>query len=199
MQVFPLRVAVGFIVRFLLIYGVLMALWPVVSNGYGTLFRAGGGVVSELCGRRIAVQFEHIPDAGRMNDTEMLVGIVGSGVRLPSTLSSWHMGYLPTALLTALVLATPVPLARRTRAILWGLLLVQAFIALRQGILIGYGLHLSAGEPGILGTPFWRGTLLTGINMVAGGQGSSWIAALFIWALVSVRREALDGLLQADG
>lgn len=191
------RRIVGFFLRFLIVYAVLMALWPAVSDVYGSLFRFGG---KSLFGSLSSVQvrFEHLPDAEEMKDTRIWVRKPGSPKWKRFRVSSRHMGYLCTALLTGLLVATPLPWRRRIRAILWGVLVVHGFIALRQGITVAYGLHLSIGEPQMLRDPSWSTPLRIGVEFVAGGPAASCIAAILIWVLVSFRREDLAMILPGN-
>ncbi len=191
------RRIVGFFLRFLIVYAVLMALWPAVGDVYGSLFRTGGKSLFGPFPSSGQVRFEHLPDAEGMNDTRIWVRRPGLRKWRRFRVSSRHMGYLSTALLTGLLVATPLPWRRRTRAIIWGLLVVHVFIALRQGIVVAYGLHLNTGVPQMLRDPYWSNPLRIGVEFLAGGPGSSCIAAILIWILVSLRREDLAMILPA--
>ena len=80
---------------------------------------------------------------------------------------------------------------------IWGLLVVHGFIAIRQGILIVYGLHLNTGVPQMLLDPYWSTSLRIGVDFLTVGPGSSCTAAIVIWMLVSLRREDLGLILPA--
>ena len=192
------RRIVGFFLRFLIVYAALMALWPAVRDIYGSVFRTGGKSLFGGFPASVQVRFEHLPDAEAMNDTRIWVRRSGLPKWRRFRVSSRHMGYLSTALLMGLLVATPLPWRRRTRAIIWGLLVVHGFIAIRQGILIVYGLHLNTGVPQMLRDPYWSTSLRIGVEFLAGGPGSSCMAAIVIWMLVSLRREDLGLILPAQ-
>ena len=54
-------------------------------------------------------------------------------------LSSRYIGYAPTTLLVALILATPLPWRRRLTALFWGLVLIHAWIAFSVLLLVVHG------------------------------------------------------------
>lgn len=189
------RRIVGFLLRFLVVYAALMALWPAVSDIYGSAFRTGGKFLFGAFPSSVQVRFEHLPSAEAMNDTRIWVRKPGSPKWWRFRVSSRHMGYLSTALLTGLLVATPLPWRRRTRTIIWGLIAVHGFIALRQGLAVAYGLHMNTGVPQMLRDPYWSTRLRLGVEFLAGGPSSSCIAAILIWMLVSLRREDLGMIL----
>ncbi len=132
------RVIVGFFVRFLIVYGILMVSWPGLRDAYGTFFRTGGDLLFGSSGSTGLARFRSLPEMDGIRDTEMQVKKRGWRERAPFRISSWYVGYLPTAALVGLIVATPIPWSRRSRALLWGLLLVHGFIALRLALAVAY-------------------------------------------------------------
>lgn len=144
----PPRQLGRFFLAVLIVYAVLMAPWPGLEHGYAYLFRSGSNIVF--------ARFWFWPDGGvRFLDLKALkpgdlapgtpeleaTGTFDTGMELRSQrapgaygylrTSSRYVGYGPTVVLITLVLATPILWARRGWALLWGLLLIHAFIALR--------------------------------------------------------------------
>jgi hypothetical protein len=112
----------------------------------------------------------------------------GSGWAEIVTLDTRSIGWLPTALTLALILATPVPWRQRGWALLWGLLLVHAFILFSLQVWIwdespAVSLaHLSPFRQTIMDSLEY--TLLTQL-------GASFSVPILIWILVTIRRENL--------
>ena len=107
------------------------------------------------------------------------------------------MAYLSTAVLTGLILATPIPWSRRGPALFWGIILLHAFVALRLATLIIFGFALDTPGPLALPDAFWGRTLRAVIVTFSVGQGLSYIFPILIWMLVSLRREDLAMILPA--
>ena len=188
-----------------------MVLWPVVWEEYGVFFRTGAQVLFESFGFKDVVRFEALPEREGMDDTQVLLTKADAPkrtwVRNGTTyhaalatrmkLSSKHVGYVSTAVVVGLILATPIPWSRRGRAFLWGVLLLHAFIAARLAILVVYGLTLnSSGAPAQLDS-LWAATLHTGMQTLSVGPTVSYILPVTIWILVSLRREDLGMVLPA--
>ncbi len=131
-------------------------------------------------------------------DTKIVVG--ARGCRQVGTIghNSRMTGYLPTVEVIALILATTIPWRRRWRALLWGFVLVNGFIAMRLAITL---LHLFSGQwpwalyaPG----PFW-GRILDGTYEVVGISPMLGFAApVFIWIVATFRREDLGRFLNPE-
>ncbi len=183
----------GFAARFLLGYGVLMVLWPVVRGGYRELFRTGG---DSFFGALCSVRFEGLPKSEDTDDTKIFVKSRESSKWTWMTVSSRHVGFMSTAAVVGLIVATPIPWSRRARALLWGLALVHGFIALRLGVLIAYVMSLAGRET--LPATLWNLSVDRGVLSIATGQAFSYIGPVVIWLLVSLRREDLDMIMSAS-
>ena len=186
------RKIIGFFARFLIAYCLLMFLWPVVCGVYGAYFRAGGDLIFGSSG---SVRFQALAEPEGLDDTKFFVRKGASGKWTFTQLSSRHMGYLSTAAVLGLILATPVTWARRGRALLWGLVWLHGFIALRLGILVLYTFSVHTAGPLAVSQGFWSKSLRAGILSVSVGQGLSYIAPIIIWMLVTLRREDLGAIL----
>lgn len=126
----PLKPALGFLLRFLVVFVLLMAPWP----GWKQTYAAGFCTVANLLFARFGDNgLAHFrpsqPDAAhdleitlrnRINDTEY----VFEG-------SAQLQGYKPMAFALALTLASPVPWRRGIKAVLWVLLFVHLYVAFR--------------------------------------------------------------------
>ncbi len=182
---FPTRPIVGFLARFFLVFVVLTALWPMVSGTYCDLFRSGGDI---LFGGYGSVRFRTLPEQEGMDDTKVFVRNRNSRQWAWITISSKHVGYTSTAVLTALIIATPVGWTRRVGALGCGHLLLHGFIALRLLVFV------RAGPAEVVDT-FWNRTIGAGLLSVSTGQGVSYIVPILIWIVISFRREDLESIM----
>ena len=85
----PTRPIVGWLFRFLLVYGMLTALWPLVSDTYCELFRSGGDI---LFGSYGSVRFRALPEPDGMDDTKIFVKHRDSRQWTWIKISSKHVG-----------------------------------------------------------------------------------------------------------
>ncbi len=190
-----LKLVGGFCVRVVLLYGLLIAPWPGVQEGYGALYRYGAETIFGDFGRGGVVQFVPLSGTDPMRDTEIILKkrhapAVG---RLPT--SSRYGGYVPTAFLTALVLATPIRWSRRGLALFWGLLLVSVYVGFRLGLTL---LNSYSGDHALAlydFSVFWKQVLSFTTEVVSVAISGAYIPPIFIWILVTFRHSELAKLV----
>jgi hypothetical protein len=187
---------IGAVGRFIVIFGLLVLPWPGWNAIYGSYFRAlGQAVFSRPDDQRVVLFEPHQMQHGFSSlDTQMTLGnraladSSGKGRAEIVDLDSRSMGWMPTALTMALILATPVPWRQRAWALLWGLLLIHAFILFTLQVCLW---DESSAVSLIELSPFWQlivdelqYTLITQL-------GASFSVPILIWILVTIRRENL--------
>ncbi len=174
------RPIVAFALRLVILYAVLAAPWPGVRPGYAAMYRSAADLVlgSMLDGR---LRFEPIPGAADGKDVMVrLRAAEGSNQRLSMPHDSRLTGYLPTAELIALVLATPLAWPRRLIALAAGLMTVSAFIGVRLAALVAYVYaHEATGAPG--------GLISAAYEVLAVAPTPGFVVPVLIWALVCFR------------
>ena len=182
----------GFFLRLILIYGLLIVPWPGLNPGYLTFFRAGGNLLFGSFGPSATVRFvdESPPQdswSTKLTFENRLNGR-GGGIYYEA-----RQGYLATALVSALILATPVSRRRKGWAILWGLLLANAFVALRihLGLL---DLFSRPGDPMAMFSfsPFWKDALQLSVLISTASPELTFVVPVFIWIVVTLRRGDLE-------
>lgn len=182
---------------FVLLYGLLLLPWPGLNETYGCYFQALGRIVfGGIRGQRI-LQFEEAHDARLPIGTQITmanheqVDVNGRGPVIILGLDTRGVGWVPTALIIALTLATPIPLRRRWWALFLGLLLVHGFILFSVGCYI-WNESTSLGLLAL--TPFWK-TVVDGLEETLVTQlGASFVVPVLIWLLVTFRRQDLTVL-----
>lgn len=186
----------GFFVRAALIYAVLLLPWLHGADAYRFAVRSVCNVLMHrIAGGQASVGLKPLNDSNYAVDTAVRFENYRTGAGGNATWKLSELGYRPTAFLMALVVATPLPWRRRGAALLWGLLWVSGFVALRIGIKVLDALS----EPNELAIyelgRFWKPSLKVALNVLVRSAASWYIVPALIWMLVSFRREDRLGLM----
>jgi hypothetical protein len=176
------RSIAAFAVKFLVIYGALAASWPLCRPAYAFFLRESGKVLFNAVGARnhVHIRAATVPDG--MNDTVLSVRVTAAGKALKITISSWLIGFQPTSLLIALVVATPVSMRRRVWALFAGLVMVHAFVLARLTTFVILA-------PVVLPDTFWTKALRWSVFDFIHGPAVSCFVPVLIWLAVTMRRE----------
>jgi hypothetical protein len=169
--------------------------WPGLDAPYGACVRAVGNAVFGRRVSQLGLSFTAIPrEARRPLDTR--ITLVNLRETLPDgrlrsgllDLDTRGVGWVPTAFLAALVLATPIPWGRRLRALLCGECLMQGFVALSIAVHILKYSEVAGGVGVIaIGEP-WR-SVVDGLDETLVVQmGAGFLAAACIWVVSTMRR-----------
>jgi hypothetical protein len=109
-------------------------------------------------------------------------------------IDSRGIGFIPTALLCSLVLATPLSWKRRSLALVLGLIAVHTliFTALQTSI---WDLSDDSTGIGLIQfSPFWKTVVSSVEETLVTQMGTSFVAPLMIWAIVSFGRTEVEVL-----
>lgn len=176
---FPLTLA--------LFYGLLVVIWPGVRGVYGTCYRAAANTVFRSFGSDGLVSFRPSPDQRGKLDTQIAIRNRRSPIEGTFSHDVHLTGYLPAAILLALTLASPIPLPRKLRALLLGLILIHLFVVLRIAIVLVHFfntdgpwrvVHLGPWATKALGTAFEFGVVSPVCTFLVPG---------LLWFLLSFR------------
>ena len=181
---------IRFVVLLVVVYGSLVVCWPVLGKGYSRLYRAGANFLFGSFGSTGIVEFSE--SNGAVYDIEVQLYNVGRkdqngamrGIRIWQ--SSRHAGYMEAAFLTALVIATPMPIRRKALSLFCGLLLLHGFFVIMIAI---YITKAFSSEPLFLFAidGFWK-QILCRTDAYVTDSACGFIVSIFIWVLVSFRR-----------
>lgn len=194
----PLRtVGLFFLVALAVYSGIVLCPWSGPREGYRSVFIATIHGVYGRFGSEGLVQCEKL-DIDAVDDVNLFLGKrMGTRIgEIPVAVSTSRLGYAPIAFLIALVVATPIPWRRKWRSLAWGLVLVEAFVVIRSGLLIAYWF----GSPGPirLYTPGavsgW--IIATAYEFLALAPGASFLVPTLVWAAVSWRADDIRRLLE---
>ena len=192
----PRKLIIGFLWRFALGYGLLIVPWPGFNESYARYFRALGQMVfAQESGPRF-VRFEAVPGELRHSlDTRIalanraVLDALGSGPVRYLELDTRGIGWVPTALLLALVLATPVPWRRRVWALFFGVIAIHGFILFSVAVY----LWNNSTDLGLLTlTPFWKQTTDGLEETLITQMGAGFVVPVLLWIAVTLRRQ--DGV-----
>lgn len=192
---FPLRRVARFLLLLVVIYALLVAPWPGLAKGYATLFRAAGEYLFGSIGSEGWASFEPLAVGEGIEDTAITLTherVPGRGGQI--LISSWYTGYVPTAVVVALVLATPIRWPRKWKALLWALLLIHVFVALRLGLPIYRGFCLDDEFRQFSLSPLQLKVLEQTIAALRRAPASLFVVPVFIWIAVTFRRADLEAL-----
>lgn len=171
-----------------LVYAVAMSPFPGAGRLYTPWFRAICSTFDGPVGDNGLVQLLP-PGDDSLRDVEFVLRRRDSLNGAKKSISSRYSGYVPTVIVIALILATPVAWKRRRRALFWGLLLSQVFVWFRVGLSV-YGLFVTRDSIRLVSPgPFLTETVRFVMRLVASSSVFSIVAALLIWILVTFRRE----------
>ena len=190
--------ALGFLLRFVFIFGLLIVPWPGWNQAYSRYFQSLGQMVYSFSfdsQRKVIIQ----PSSGEHPglDTRMILentALTDKGDRngLRATeLDSRSIGWVPTALTAALVLATPIPWRRRLIALSAGLVLIHLFVLL---CLQSWIWSESSAVSLLSLSGFWQ-QAADDLNYTLMIQlGASFSVPVVIWILVTFRRQDQEAL-----
>ena len=188
------------VARFTVIFGLLIFPWPGWNEMYGSYFRALGQTVFSRQDEQRVILFQpyHEQHGFSSLDTQMTLGnraladSTGKGRAELINMDSRSLGWMPTALTMALILATPVPWRQRAWALVWGFLLIHAFILFSLQVWIW-------DESPTLSlftlSPFSQRIIDELQYALITQLGASFSVPILIWILVTIRRENLFNLV----
>jgi hypothetical protein len=197
----PAKRLLGFLARFALIAGILVLPWPGVKEGYAHVLRQTGQWLAGRDNPKWFVLFERNPDPHL--DTLIYLGNrkqLAADSTIPTArirFTSRYVGYLPTALLAALVLATPLPLKRRMCALGLGLLLMQLFLGLLILIMIFNQCSYFPTMGLIQLGSFQEQVVRSVYDIFVRHLGARMTVPVLVWILICFRRDDLERILGA--
>jgi hypothetical protein len=179
-----------FLLKAIIIYGLLSVPLSFYDDAYGTFYRKVSEIFFTRFGEKGFVKFREWkePATTHVNvGSNALIRPDGSADTAAIDVNTRYLGYIPTILLIALVLASPVPWKRRLFALAAGLVLVTLLVMLKQWIAL---LWLCEQHPFLQLTNF-TGTgkkLLTFANSFLSVTSSSVLYfVVAIWLVVTFR------------
>lgn len=186
-----------FVWRFALVFTAFVMGWAVVGSSYAGAFCGAANLVYRSIGPHGRTRFMLIDDlegkSKGAHDIEIVLRDRRVNAEERFVGSTRLQGYRPTTFLAALILATPMPWRRRWRAMLWGLVLIHAYVALRvlTFLLWAFGedsaiqlFTLGAATQGLLNFAHWFFVVSFG----------GWLVVpIPIWFLLSFNADDLRG------
>ena len=189
--------ATGFLVRSLVVLGIFLALWPMVRKPYAALFRSAGNclVDSSSSGR---ARFSRLEDGDENHDTRLDVVHLEKGIGNKVSLSSRGHGFLPTAFVVALALATPTSWRTRLRITFWSVTWVHVYILAKLMLLpVANDPPHPAGGTSVV---IFGKTILESFFWIVGTSASGWmIVPIIIWASVAMSQTDLVAIVRTRG
>jgi hypothetical protein len=184
-------------------YGLLLAPWPGWNAMYGRFFRTIGATVLAHEDGRMVVRFRSAVNPPRPEvDSEIVLADraqIDSGCRAPARilcLDTRAVGWIPSALLFALVIASPVSWPRRWRALCWGAFFGHVYLL---GVVSVFLWNQSSGTVPVSLLPF-SPCLGDGLEETFVTQtGASLAIPVLIWLAATFRSDDATLLFGAAG
>lgn len=186
---------------FALVYALLMSPWPGLGAAYTKLYRKGAALLFGSFGSRGVVLFR--PSGNSVYEIDMYFldrQRVAADGKVNSVLvhhTCRYAAYMHIVSTAALILATPVPFRRRAKALFGGLILMHCFIVLKLMVLISYTFNNKPLSLFAL-NPFFERLLFVTHQLIIDSVSFNFIAPVFIWILVSFRRQDWAALVSGQ-
>ncbi|MGB7583164.1 MAG: hypothetical protein WBL85_12040 [Sedimentisphaerales bacterium] len=184
---------------FAAIYCLLLACWPVVGKVYSRMHRLGATFLFGSFGTNGVVRFGECNVKGF--DTEITLYNFGRATKSGVAKKGWsykcrRTDYMYVVFLIALIVATPISVRRKLPALVSGILLIYCFIAAK---LAAWVIDSFSKEPLCLFSisPFWEKGFYVFYNLMQ-DITFGFVAAAFIWILVSFRREDWANIVSGE-
>ena len=182
---------IRFFCLFLLAFGLLMAPWPRLGRVYTKFYSAGAAFLFSSFGPTGTVNFEPLSDS----EYDLHITLYhrahtdpdGEVVAIRTRHNSRHAGYMYTAFLAALILATPIPLKRKTLVLFFGIILIHCLVASQLALRLLHAFNNGPFSMFAL-SPFSRRVLSVSNQAFAVNATFGFVVCVFIWILVCFRR-----------
>jgi len=169
-----------------------MAPWLGFGKAYSKLYLAGASALFKSFGSKGVVLFNQSDDA----EYDINVGLYnrdqvdnnGHVTIFETSHTSREDGYMYMTFMTALILASPISWKRKAWALLLGLIFIHGFIALKLAFRLLYSFSIQPLSIFALSS-FWKRILAIAHQQFIVNVNFGFVVSIFIWILVSFRRE----------
>lgn len=201
----PLKPLSLFFVKLVCLYLLFVVVWEFADGQrwYPAAFQSAGSTFFRAFefgdddGGRVHI--DELDTPNNLWDSELRFANLKTGAKGAQPFSSRYWGYAPTTMVLTLILATPVSWKRRGWAMLAGLALVHLWIGLEcwLSILNGFSgandlaIYFFSSAP--------KKVLATVTEFVTVSTVTRFVVPVFIWVLVTFRRQDLEEALVRTG
>ncbi|UCE60089.1 MAG: hypothetical protein JSU63_21925 [Phycisphaerales bacterium] len=170
-----------FILRLTLFFTVLAIPWPGTARAYSVLFCGSGNVLFATFWPQAVIEFQTVGADRDPAEVKIAVETLKPPAAQTTQLDARMTGYLPIAQVLALILATPIPWSRRWKALVWGFLLVNLFVAVRVWSILVFTLSSVAQHITNLGE------LSADLISILASPTPAFLVPPLVWLLVVLR------------
>lgn len=182
----PRNAILRFLALFIVIYALLILPWPGLPDAYLATTNAVASRLLGSVGKDGLVAYERDPTDPWTSVQTLYQRSARTSIAVRRGYDS-RQDYLATALLAALILATPIPGRRKVLALALGLFLINAFILWRMwiGLIDIFSekplalIHLSL---------LWKEAVRLAVQIFVGSIEATFIVPIFVWILVALRQ-----------
>lgn len=178
-----------FALGFCLVYGLFLLSWPTLKNGYRQYYCGLARIFLSCDG----FELDFSPRPGP-RDTRITIALPklmsadNSGPVRNVDVNSRDLGYLPTAMMIALIVATPTSVGRKIRILILGVIFIHIYILFSLAIsLWAESIYLLPG-----GYNKFVMQIADGLEYTLSNQlGFIFIVPVLIWIMISFRKSDL--------
>ena len=185
------RPAARFVVTFAAAYAVLLALSGPLGGAHASATRAAWNAVARAFGGAlepgIAIRFDAAPPGPGGTESVMSLSRARTGFDMRFEYGSRPFAYWPTAIMAALALATPAGWPRRLRALVLGVLAVQAFAALGALAFVADAFRRFDPVSAAREAAWWQSALSHFVDRILPAPLLFTLVPLGLWAILGFR------------
>lgn len=180
--------------RFGICYAILIIPWPGFSRAYAAGFRAAGRLLAPRESSPWVVSFEAAGNPASPLDTRILVANRrqaapdGRCRAVALDLDTRSIGWIPTALLLALLVATPAPFSVHLRETAAGFLIMQGYVAAAVWAHIVFHADAASGLALARLSPLESVVFAALDETLIRQLGTGFVLAAAIWMVFALRR-----------
>lgn len=188
-----LRLIGRFVLRFAVVYGLLIMPWPGWKEVYSEYYRSLGNMVFGGGEERRSVDFERNTERVWPVNFDTLIVVAnrdqldhnGIGPQIRLGLDTRQMGWIPSAVFLALTLAVPMTWKRRVSAWIWGVLLTQGYLIFSLWVFIG---NESTRLSLLTLAPFWKNVAqAVETSVIYDPVGPNLLFPVLVFVVVAIR------------
>jgi len=191
------RTILGFAVRALILYGLLVAPWPGVASGFRSVYCWCASAALGSLARNVSVYLEPAERKAAVYDCQLRVINRQTGGGYMLAVHSRTEAYVPLAVLLSLVLATPIPWRRRLRSLAMGLAALLAVMFCRHIVMVLF----AASQPsaGLVHAAYpWDKVLTVAMKIAAADIVMSMGITFLVWLVVCFRLRDWESLAEPE-
>lgn len=186
----------AFFLKALVYYLAFLGAWMIIGDWYADAYRLTATGLFRRFPPHGTVLITAAANPTRLLDSEYQLKNNKTRVKLTQTFSARYHGYAPVRLMLSLILASPFPWSRRIWAVIWGLLLIHAWIVFELALMIFDGYTGDHGAAMYSFGPRINESIEFITHVAADTIVPRYVVPCLAWILVTFRRGDWDNFVK---